>query len=241
MSTSADLQPTATSLTTISYFSTVDYAIFTVLLVASLVAGTFAGWRSSSGDTKDFLTGGKSMNPVAITMSLLGGVVSALSVLGNTTEIYLYGTQLWMNLLGCVWGSLVVVHLLLPTIYPLGLSSMNQYLQLRFESQLLKKLASITQIVHSAMYLGICLYAPSLTLSSVTRLSAGVSIIVLGVVCSVYISLGGVRAVVYTDVLQTTIMFVGVLSVVVQVCIELGGIGEVWQRAGQGGRLEFFK
>ncbi|XP_063614978.1 sodium-coupled monocarboxylate transporter 1-like [Penaeus indicus] len=35
-------------------------------------------------------------------------------------------------------------------------------------------------------------------------------------------------------------MFVGVLSVVVQVCIELGGVGEVWQRAGQGGRLEFF-
>nr|XP_027229958.1 sodium-dependent multivitamin transporter-like [Penaeus vannamei] len=160
MSTPDVLQTPSTNLNTISYFSTVDYAIFTVLLIASLVAGTFAGWRSSSGDTKDFLTGGKSMNPVAITLSLLGGVVSALSVLGNTTEIYLYGTQLWMNLIGCFWGSLVVVHLLLPTIYPLGLSSMNQYLQFRFDSNLLKKLASITQIVHSAMYLGICLYAP---------------------------------------------------------------------------------
>lgn len=49
------------------------------------------------------------------------------------------------------------------------------------------------------------------------------------------------RAVVYTDVLQTTIMFIGVVSVVVQVCIELGGVGEVWERAAQGGRLEFFK
>ena len=52
---------------------------------------------------------------------------------------------------------------------------------------------------------------------------------------------GGVKAVVYTDVVQTLLMCGGVLVVVVVCCIDLGGIGEVWARAKHGGRLEFFK
>ena len=49
------------------------------------------------------------------------------------------------------------------------------------------------------------------------------------------------KAVVYTDVLQTLLMFGGVLAVVVVGCMEVGGVEEVWATAGQGGRLEFFK
>lgn len=52
---------------------------------------------------------------------------------------------------------------------------------------------------------------------------------------------GGVKAVVYTDVIQTLVMFFGVLAVVIVVCRNMGGIEEVWEVAGQGGRLEFFK
>ena len=52
---------------------------------------------------------------------------------------------------------------------------------------------------------------------------------------------GGVKAVVYTDVLQTLLMFGGVFAVVVMCCIDLGGVKEVWTIAERGGRLEFFK
>ena len=49
------------------------------------------------------------------------------------------------------------------------------------------------------------------------------------------------KAVVYTDVMQTLLMFSGVFAVVVLCCMELGGVEEVWTIAEQGGRLEFFK
>ncbi|XP_047470463.1 sodium-coupled monocarboxylate transporter 1-like [Penaeus chinensis] len=230
----------ATTLASLSRFSTVDYAIFVILLLASLLVGMLSGWRSGKRDTKDFLTGGRTMNPFAVVLSLLGGVVSALSVLGNATEMYLYGTQLWLNLLGCIYGAFFVISTLLPVLYPLGLATMNEYLQLRFDSPVLRKLGSLSQLVNSGFYLGICLYAPSLTLSSVTKLPMWAAIVSLGIICSVYISLGGVRAVVYTDVLQTTVMFVGVLAVVMQVCIDLGGLDEVWSRAVEGNRIDFF-
>ncbi|KAL7640625.1 UNVERIFIED_CONTAM: hypothetical protein RMT77_008900 [Armadillidium vulgare] len=180
------------------------------------------------------------MHPIPVTMSLIGGVVSAISVLGNATEMYLHGTQLWLNIVGCFWGILVVMFLILPTLYPLELISMMQYLQMRFGSEGLTKLCSISQMVNMGLYLGICLYTPSLALSSVTDLPNWASIVCLGLVCTFYISIGGVKAVVYTDVVQTLIMFIGILAVIIVVCIELGGVGAVFDIAEKGERIEIF-
>lgn len=46
---------------------------------------------------------------------------------------------------------------------------------------------------------------------------------------------------VYTDVMQTLLMFGGVLLVVIICCVDLGGVGEVWAIAEKGGRIQFFK
>ncbi|KAL7631774.1 UNVERIFIED_CONTAM: hypothetical protein RMT77_017922 [Armadillidium vulgare] len=224
------------------HFSTVDYIIFVLLIIVSVVIGIFVGfigWKKST--TKDFLVGGRKMHPIPVTMSLIGGMISAISVLGNATEMYLHGTQLWLNILGCFWGILVVIFLILPTLYPLELISMMQYLQMRFGSEGLTKICSISQMVNMGLYLGICLYTPSLALSTVTDLPSWVSIVCLGLVCTFYISIGGVKAVVYTDVVQTLMMFIGTLAVVTVVCIELGGVGAVFDIAENGGRIEIFK
>ncbi|CAL4067563.1 unnamed protein product, partial [Meganyctiphanes norvegica] len=222
-------------------FMWADYAIFSILLLTSLIVGIISGRKGwKNGSTREFLLGNRNMNPIAVALSLMGGVVSAISVLGNSTEIYIHGTQLWMNLIGCFWGSLFVAFFVLPILYPLELISMYEYLDLRFKSRTLQKIGSMSQIINNVMYLGICLYAPSLTLSSVTELSLWSSICVLGVLCSIYITLGGVRAVVYTDVVQTSVMFIGVLVVIAQVSNDLGGINSVWAAAEKGGRLDFF-
>ncbi|XP_064115943.1 sodium-coupled monocarboxylate transporter 1-like [Macrobrachium nipponense] len=221
------------------YFGVVDYVILVGVLLGSLIVGLTTGLRKTTG-TREFLTGGRDMNPIAVCLSLLGGVISAISVQGNSTEMYLYGSQLWMNILGCLWGTFVVMFFTLPVLYPLNLVSMCQYLELRFDSPLLKKLGSLVQIVNSIMYLGVCLYAPSLTLSSAIGIPMSMSLLVFGSICGIYITLGGVRAVIYTDVVQTVMMFVGVIAVVTQVLIDLGGFSRVWEIAEKGGRLEFF-
>ncbi|KAB7502994.1 Sodium-coupled monocarboxylate transporter 1 [Armadillidium nasatum] len=112
---------------------------------------------------------------------------------------------------------------------------------MRFGSEGLTKLCSISQMLNMGLYLGICLYTPSLALSSVTDLPNWASIVCLGLVCTFYISIGGVKAVVYTDVVQTLIMFIGILAVIIVVCIELGGVGAVFDIAEKGERIEIFK
>ncbi|KAK8725341.1 hypothetical protein OTU49_010820 [Cherax quadricarinatus] len=92
----------------------------------------------------------------------------------------------------------------------------------------------------SFVYMGIGLYAPSLALSSVTSLPIWGSVVLMGLICSFYITIGGVKAVVYADVVQTLLMFVGVLVVTVLCCYQLGGLTNVWTIAEQGGRIQFF-
>ncbi|KAG7170661.1 sodium-coupled monocarboxylate transporter 1-like [Homarus americanus] len=224
-----------------SRFKVVDYIVFSAMLVISVAIGVHSALRGrGTSSTQEYLLGGRTMPILPVALSLLGGAISAISILGNATEMYFYGTQLVMNLGGCVVGTLVMRNILLPVLYPLNIISMFEYIEMRFKSQLLRKMATAIQLLASMVYVGICLYGPSLTLSSVTSLPIWASCLIMGFICSFYITIGGVKAVVYTDVVQTLIMFGGVLVVSVLCCVQLGGPGIVWTIADQGGRLEFF-
>ncbi|XP_069959862.1 sodium-coupled monocarboxylate transporter 1-like isoform X2 [Cherax quadricarinatus] len=161
-----------------SKFTLVDYAVFAALLVVSVGIGVYSAFKSRGVvTTLEYLLGSRTMPVVPVALSLVGGAISAISILGNATEVYFYGTQVTMNLIGSIFGVLILRNVMLPVLFPLQLISM-------FE--------------------------------------------------------GGVKAVVYADVVQTLLMFAGVLVVSVICCQQLGGFANVWTIADQGGRLEFF-
>ncbi|XP_076030250.1 sodium-coupled monocarboxylate transporter 2-like isoform X2 [Oratosquilla oratoria] len=223
------------------FFGIIDYTVLVLLTILSILVGTVTAVKKNKKNTADdYLLGGRAMGVVPVALSLLGGFVSALSVLGNATEVYFYGTQIFFVSLGCVWGILLVTQLFLPVIYPLQLVSVYEYLQLRFESSLLRRCASMTQIMNTLFYLGMCLYAPCLTLSTVTRIPTWAAIFANGILCTAYVTVGGVRAVVYTDVLQTSLMFLGTVVVVWKLSTDFIGLDEVWAISEKGQRIDFF-
>ncbi|XP_071547719.1 sodium-coupled monocarboxylate transporter 1-like isoform X3 [Panulirus ornatus] len=221
-------------------FAVADYVVFITSLAISLGIGLFQWWRSRGLDTKDFFLGGGQMKPIPVALSFLAGVISAISILGNSSEMYYYGSQFWMYTLGIVFGSLLTTLVIMPIIYPLRLVSIYEYLEIRWNTTVVRKLSSALQVVNTFIFLGIALYAPSLAISSVTPISTNTSIIALGLVCSVYSSLGGAKAVVYTDSFQTLVMFAGVIAVIIQGCIEAGGAANSWNIDKEHDRIEFF-
>lgn len=52
---------------------------------------------------------------------------------------------------------------------------------------------------------------------------------------------GGLKAVVWTDTLQTMLILLGVSTVSILGTVNVGGLGVVWQRSEEGGRIDFFK
>ncbi|XP_063885774.1 sodium-coupled monocarboxylate transporter 1-like [Scylla paramamosain] len=222
-------------------FTVLDYCLFSLMLVMSIGIGVYSAIKSRGREsTHDFLVGRGSMPVIPVALSLLGGVISAISMLGNPTEVYLYGTQIAGNLIGLIPGCILIHQLILPIFYGLRIVSLTQYVELRYKSRELRLLATVCNLLNKFFYMGICLYAPSLALSTVTKLSTWVSMVIMGSICTFYITVGGVKAVVYTDVMQTLLMFIGLIVVIVVCCLDLGGFSNVWAAADEGGRLEFF-
>ena len=65
-------------------------------------------------------------------------------------------------------------------------------------------LTSIAFIAQTGLYMGVVVYAPALALVAVTSLDKTISIIVIGVVCTFYSTIGGIKAVLISDVFQVT-------------------------------------
>lgn len=84
------------------------------------------------------------------------------------------------------------------------------------------------------------IYVPALAFSQVTGVNLHLITPIVCVVCIFYTTLGGLKAVVWTDTLQTMLMLAGVIWVLVLGTIKLGGPRNVLQLNEESGRLEFF-
>ncbi len=89
--------------------------------------------------------------------------------------------------------------------------------------------------------MSIVLYAPALALSAVTGLSKWAAIISVGLVCTLYCTIGGIKAVLWTDVFQSLLMFAAMIIIIIKGTLDVGGVDVVWQRALEGQRIQFFK
>lgn len=91
------------------------------------------------------------------------------------------------------------------------------------------------------LYMSIVLYAPALALNAVTGLSKWLAITSVGLVCTLYCAIGGIKAVIWTDLFQSVLMFAAMLIIIVKGCHDVGGVAVVWQRAQLSDRLHLFK
>ena len=80
-------------------------------------------------------------------------------------------------------------------------SSAHTYLERRFDRSV-RIFASLSFILLTSLYLAIVVYAPSLALSQVTGLNVDLAILITFSVCIFYTSLGGIKAVIWTNVFQ---------------------------------------
>lgn len=115
-----------------------------------------------------------------------------------------------------------------------------QYLQKRFGTAA-RLTASFVFLLQLLFYTGVVLYAPALALEATTGISTAASVIGIGLVCTFYSTIGGIKAVLVTDVFQSLLMFAAVIAVIVTAAVDTGGLDRIWQIALEGSRIEFDK
>ncbi|XP_067312186.1 solute carrier family 5 member 6 isoform X1 [Pseudorasbora parva] len=222
------------------YFTIIDYVIFALLLVASMSIGlyyAFTGGRQST--TQEFLFADRSMKCLPLSLSLMATFQSAVAVIGTPAEVYTNGTQYWF--IGCsyILGLLIPAHIFIPVFYRLHLTSVYQYLELRF-CKAVRMCGTVTFIFQMVIYVGVGIYTPALALNAVTGFHLWGAVLATGLVCTIYTALGGLKAVVWTDVFQTVVMFTGQLAVIIVGVQQAGGLSETWVKVRDGGRISGF-
>ncbi|KFB45605.1 AGAP008359-PA-like protein [Anopheles sinensis] len=222
-------------------FSWFDYTIFALLLLLSAFIGAYFGFVSKikQNNTKEYLLGGKTMNKFPVSASLIASHISGITMLGVPSEMYSHGTQYWLFIIPAFSVAYLMKQIYLPVFYDLQVTSAFTYLELRFD-KFVRSAASLVYAIQCIIYIPIVIYVPALAFSQVTGINLHVITPVICVICIFYTTVGGLRAVVWTDTLQFVLMIGACLAVIALGISSVGGFFEVWQAAERGNRLIFF-
>ncbi|XP_055940966.1 putative sodium-dependent multivitamin transporter [Argiope bruennichi] len=216
-----------------------DYVVIALVLGVSASIGLY--FRFTGGRQKtleEFLLAGRNMAIPPVAFSLLATYISAISLLGIPAETYLYGVRYSVCILGLLVGYLFCAYGCMPTYYDLNVSTTYEYLEIRF-GKTIRNIVALLFVVRMVFYIAIALYTPSLALNAVTGLSIWTSILSLTGVCIFYCYLGGLKAVVWTDVFQAILMCVPLIAIAVQGVLNLG-LQELYEINKKGERMVLF-
>uniref|UniRef100_A0A8C9QX04 Solute carrier family 5 member 8, like n=1 Tax=Scleropages formosus TaxID=113540 RepID=A0A8C9QX04_SCLFO len=208
----------------VATFSTWDYVVFAGLVLGAAAIGLFQAIRGRKDtSSQEFLLGGRQMTAVPVAMSLTASFMSGITVIGTPAEVYVYGIAFWLFGFSYAIMSTFSAEIFVPLFYRLGITSAYEYLEMRFNK--------VIRLVGTSMYIA---------QTVITGLDLWGVLVATGAVCIIYCTLGGLKAVIWTDVFQMAIMLAGFVAVITRGAVLQGGLTKIWEDARQGQRLEAF-
>lgn len=184
-------------------FHTLDYVIVLGYLAISLGLG-FAMRRQANRD--EFLTAGRSMGRITVGLSVMATLFSANSFVMYPSAAYGNSLRILMALVAFWAMGPIVIWVFIPVYSKLKCDTAYEYLELRFNLPV-RCLASTLFILLRVAWMAAATFAASVAISGISGINQYVITIGLGAVAIGYTMLGGLRAVMWTDVLQFFVFF----------------------------------
>jgi SSS family solute:Na+ symporter len=207
----------------------VDWAIIVMYLSAMLGVGFYYANRTSSEE--DYLLGGRNMGIVSVGLSMFASLLSTVSYLAVPGEMIKHGPMMLAEPLvyPVVFG--VVGYLLIPLIMKQPVVTAYEILEHRFGLGI-RLFGSALFLVLRFIWMAVILYVtiekifvPLIHLPEWSAPYAGVA---FGLITVTYTSMGGLRAVVVTDAIQSLILLGGAVLTLIVITLSLGGVSQWW-------------
>lgn len=211
--------------------------VIAYLLGISVIGSLFYQRRSTA---KDYFLGGRSMSWLPVGISIIAADLSAITVMGNPAWSYQHNLEIIWQSFGYLIVAPVVILVFAPFYTRLNLYTAYEYLEKRFNLQVRIVTSVLFQVLRCA-HVAIALYAPSLIIAFVTGLPEWQCVLIVGAFTILYTTLGGMRAVIWTSVIQFCTVFGGILLVTyVAISHVNGGFATVYRTALDADRLKLF-
>ncbi|XP_021344994.1 sodium-dependent multivitamin transporter-like isoform X2 [Mizuhopecten yessoensis] len=218
-----------------------DFLVFVAALLISLSIGVYyalSGGRQKT--TKEYLLGNRNMTIIPVGLSLMVSYESSIMMLGFPAEVYTYGIMFWWFTIGFMLAQLIAIRIVVPLIHPLRVTSVYEYLELRYNNRLPRQIGTGMGMLYTIFYMGVVLYGPGTALEAVANLPLWISMVVIALAAVIYTAIGGIKAVIWTDVFQCVVMYCGIAGIIIKGCMVVGGFGRVFEINGEYGRLNYF-
>lgn len=203
----------------------IDWFILFVYALSTIGMGWWVGRRQAS--TSEYFTGSGKMNPLLVGVSLFATLLSTITYLAIPGEVLGKGPAYLANYLAYPFVFIVVTGVLLPVYMKHKVTSAYELLEERLGLSI-RLLAVAMFLALRLVWMALLVYLTSKALVVVMGLDdryIPVVVVVTGIFAVTYTSVGGLRAVVVTDLMQTLLLYGGALLVIGTVTVKMGGFG----------------
>ncbi len=211
-----------------------DFTVVGIYLATMFAMALYFSKRQKS--TEEFFLASRQMPWFAVGLSIIATLLSTVTFLGSPGEMIKHGVGIFWGILAVPFCMVVVFFLWIPFFMRLRMTSVYEYLELRFNYSA-RVVAAVLFILLRLGWMGVVVYTSSLALTTMTVESFAVDgivsdtlrqnymygvIAVVGLFATVYTTVGGFRAVIWTDVIQFIVLFGGALLTLGYVMFSTG-------------------
>ncbi len=201
-----------------------------VILVYFIMVGYagYVAWRRTS-TSEDYMVAGRKTHPYIMALSYGATFISTAAIIGFGGMAGVYGMGiLWLVFLNILVGIFIAFVFYGKRTRRMGenLSAFTfpEFLSKRFNSKFIQYFGGAVIFLGMPLYASVVLIGAARFLETSLNLNFKIALIIMALIVAVYVVMGGIRGVMYTDALQGTIMFFGMIFLVLSVYYMLGGV-----------------
>lgn len=207
----------------------IDWGVIALYAAGMIAVGWYYSRRVRSRE--EYLLGGRRMNSLTVGVSMFASLISTISYLAYPGEVIKNGPMILSVVAAYPAVIWVVGWLIIPYIMKLKVTSAYEILEYRLGLGV-RLLGSLLFLTLRLLWMGVIIYAATtkvvVPLFGLPAYATPIVCVALGLITVMYTSMGGIKAVVLTDVIQSVILFGSAILIVVFVTCSLGGVSGWW-------------
>ena len=220
----------------------IDWIIVTAFLGILVTIGYFFSRRNRNID--DYFVAGRTMPGWLVAIAATGTCISAGTFVGSPELGFNTNLTYVMNLIGAIIGGSLVAAFILPKLYNAKTITIYGFIGNRF-GETAKRANSLMFLIGQLFTSGSRLFIAAIAVSVILFGSIHFnflmwSIIILGIVSTIYTMLGGIKGLIYIDTFQTLlIIFTGIIAIILIYCsLDNMSFSQVWHSLTAGGMVK---
>ncbi|KAK7463965.1 hypothetical protein BaRGS_00038047 [Batillaria attramentaria] len=210
---------------------TVDLVVIVIYLALCMLTGLWATWRAQRGSVSGYFLAGRDILWFAVGASLFSSNIGSGSFVGLAGTGAASGIAVASYELNGLFCLLLLAWLFVPVYIASGVYTMPEYLMKRFGGQRLQVyMALLSLVIYVFTKVSADIYAGAIFIQQALQWNLYIAIAVLLAITAVYTVTGGLKAVIYTDTLQTVIMVGGAIILMGISFAKVGGMDVLHER-----------